>query len=98
MPTPEQQRLYTRLSGQLQAIGLHYYRELANGATSLLLKVDDGKVLVEVYEGAKRIGVVPNEMTSTAFRADLERAFAQAILPDPDGVVAPISSPTVTTR
>ncbi len=78
MPTPEQQRQYTRLSGQLQAIGLDYHRELPSGSTSLLLKVSDGEVLVEAYDPhGKMIGTVPNERTSDAFRSDLERAFAQ---------------------
>ena len=89
MPTPEQQRLYTKLSGQLQAIGLDFYRELPTGAKSLLMKNDEGKVMVEVYDnGGKLIGTVPNERTSTRLRTALQSTFAHAISPDPDGVIA----------
>jgi hypothetical protein len=88
MPTPEQQRLYSQLSGQLQAIGIRYRKELPAGATSLLLKNNGGKIRVEVYEGSKVIGLVPNESTSAGFRTALETNFANAVSPDPDGVVA----------
>ena len=89
MPTPEQQRLYTKLSGQLQAIGLHFYRELPTGAKSLLMKNDGGKVVVEVYDnGGKLVGTVPNERTSTELRTALQSTFADTVSPDPDGVVA----------
>lgn len=99
MPTPEQQRLYTRLSGQLQAIGMHYYRELPTGATSLLMKVSQGKVLVEVYDQqGKMIGAVPNENTSAAFHSDLQKTFSRAVSPDPDGVVAILSPPVTEKR
>ena len=95
MPTPEQQREYSRLSGLLQAIGMRYYKELPSDSTSLLMKVENGKVLVEVYDRVgKFIGAVPNETTSSAFRAALEDTFARTISPDPDGIVAIISNPT----
>lgn len=48
MPAPEQQKLYTKLSGQLQGIGLKYKRDLPGGATSLFMKVENRKVTVEV--------------------------------------------------
>jgi len=97
MPTPEQQSLYTLLSGQLQAIGLHYRNELPRGSTSLLMKVRDGQVLVEAYDvSAKKIGTIPDEKTSAAFRSDLDAAFLRSTSPDPDGVVAIISSPAMT--
>jgi hypothetical protein len=99
MPTPEQQRLYTRLSGQLQAIGLHHFGELPSGATSLLMKVKGGKVIVECHDGhGKNIGTLPNDKTSAALRSDLDRTFSQSVSPDPDGVVAIITAPTVTAR
>jgi len=95
MPTLEQQREYAKLSGLLQAIGMRYYVELPSGSSSLLMKVKNGKVLVEAYDGSgKLIGTVPDEDTSSAFRATLERTFAGAISPDPDGVIAIISNPT----
>jgi hypothetical protein len=95
MPTPEQQREYVRLSGLLQAIGMRFYNELPSGSTSLLMKVENGKVLVEAYDQrGKRIGTVPNENTSSAFRATLESTFARTISPDPDGIIAIVSNPT----
>jgi hypothetical protein len=89
MPTPEQQRLYTELSGLLQAFGMRYRNELPSGATSLQMKVISGNVSVDVYDRhGKIIGTVPNEKTSTTFRTDLQQTFADKISPDPDGVVA----------
>jgi hypothetical protein len=100
MPTPEQQREYTRLSGLLQEIGMRYMKELPNGSTSLLMKVNDGKVLVEAFDqNGKLIGTVPNEKTSSAFRTALQSTFEHTISPDPDGVGAIISNPmTVRSR
>jgi hypothetical protein len=54
VPPPERQKEYTRLSGLLQAIGLRYKAEFPSGATSLLMKVNDGKVQVEVYDRVGR--------------------------------------------
>lgn len=94
MPTPEQQREYTRLSGLLQAIGMRYIKELPSGSTSLLMKVNDGKVVVEVFDQkGKLIGTVPNEKTSSTFRAALQSTFQHTVSPDPDGVGAIISNP-----
>jgi hypothetical protein len=94
MPTPAQQREYTRLSGLLQAIGRRFYTELPGGSTSLLMKVENGRVLLEGYDHyGKLLGTVPNEKTSGAFRVALAGSFAGAISPDPDGVVAIISNP-----
>jgi hypothetical protein len=60
------------------------------------MKVSNGKVLVEAYDQhGKVIGTVPNEKTSSAFRSELERAFSQAVSPDPDGVIAIISNPMI---
>ena len=89
MPTPEQQREYTRLSGLLQTIGIRFINELPNGSTSLLMKVNKGKVLVEAYDQqGKLIGTIPNDRTSSALRATLQSTFEPTVSPDPDGVVA----------
>jgi hypothetical protein len=91
MPTPEQQREYTRLSSQLQAIGLRHMKELPVGATSLSLTVPNGKIVVDVYDRAgKQIGTVPNERTSSTLRSELESSFLRATLPD-DSIVAPLA-------
>lgn len=91
MSTPEQHREYIRLSGLLQQVCRHHMRELPKGTTSVLLTNEGHEVRVQAFDGAgKAIGTVPNENTSAAFRADLTRAFANVIFPDPNGVVAPL--------
>lgn len=92
MPTPEQQREYTRLSGLLQRICMHYAQELPSGTTSVLLTSKDRKVCLEVYKNSDVIGVIPNDKTSPAFTADLARYFADVTSPDPDGIIAIVSS------
>jgi hypothetical protein len=88
MPTPEQQREYTRLSGLLQDIGIRHRKELPRGAVSLAVTVNGGEVSVEVYDnGGKLIGTVPCDSPSLALRNDLDRAFANVILPD-ENVIA----------
>jgi hypothetical protein len=93
MPTPEQHREYTRLSGLLQQICMRYSWELPNGTTSVLLTNKDRKVRVEAYRSSEVIGIIPNEDTSRAFAADLTRYSADITSPDPDGVIAIVSSP-----
>jgi hypothetical protein len=89
VPPPERQKEYARLSGQLEAIGLRYKAELPCGASSLFMKVDDGKVLVEVYdEMGKKIGDLPDDRTSSGLREALQNTFQYAISPDHDGIVA----------
>ena len=86
---PERQKEYARLSGLLQAIGLRFKAELPSGASSLLLKVTEGKVLTEVFDNkGKKIGTIPDEKTSSALRGALQNMFQNAISPDHDGVVA----------
>jgi hypothetical protein len=93
MPTPEQQREYARLSGQLQSIGQQYFKELPHGSVSLVLTVNQGNVLVEAYDRlGKKLGDVPNPWTTSAFRSELEDAFAQVTLPD-ENVVATVTNP-----
>lgn len=88
-PPPERRKEYTRLSRQLQAIGLRYRAELPKGATSLLMKANDGRVLVEVYDKmGKKIGDIPDEKTSPILRDALKQTFQFAISPDHDGVIA----------
>lgn len=93
MPTPEQQREYTRLSGLLQQICIHYAQELPSGTTSVLLTNKDRKVRLEAYKNSDVIGVIPDDKTSAAFTADLTRYFADITSPDPDGVIAIVSGP-----
>jgi hypothetical protein len=90
MPTPEQQREYTRLSGLLQSIGLRHRGELPKGTASLSLKLTGAgsKIFVEAYDGlGKLIGTVPNETTSGLLRSDLERCFSKETFSD-DAIVA----------
>jgi hypothetical protein len=84
------------LSGLLQAIGMRYYKELPSGSASLLMKSDNGKVLVDAYDQAgKVISSLPNENTSSGLGATLERAFVGTTSPDSDGVIAIICDPTL---
>jgi hypothetical protein len=88
---PERQSEYARLSGLLQAIGRHYKAELPSATTSLLMKVNSGKVVVEAYDRmGKKIGDIPNDKTSPALRAALQNMFQHEISPDHDGVIAMI--------
>jgi len=93
MPTPEEQREYTRLSGLLQQICMRCAQELPSGTTSVLLTNKDRKVRLEAYKNSDVIGVIPDDKTSPAFTADLARCFADVTSPDPDGVIAIVSSP-----
>jgi hypothetical protein len=87
--SPEQQKEYDRLSGLLQAIGIRHRAELSINATSLLMKVTDGNVLVEVYDRmGKKIGDVPDGKTSSALRDALQQTFQSVVSPDHDGVIA----------
>lgn len=89
VPPPERQKEYARLSSLLQAIELRYKAELPGGATSLLMKVNDSKVQVEVYDKmGKKIGDIPDGKTSTAFCNALQNTFRSTISPDHDGVIA----------
>jgi hypothetical protein len=98
MPTPAQQKEYWRLSDILIAIGQRYYRELPNGAASLAL-TNEGKVSVDVYDKqGKVIGTIPNDTTSSAFRTDLERAFARITLPDENLIVFVSNRTTLTPK
>jgi hypothetical protein len=94
MPTPEQQREYTRLSGLLMAIGQTHYRDLPKGTVSLSLTLITGsKRVVECKDAAgKLIGTVPNDTTSPAFVSDLEHAFAEETFSD-DSIIAIVSNP-----
>jgi hypothetical protein len=93
MPTPEQQREYARLSGQLQSIGQKYFKELPHGSVSLVLTVNQGNVLVEAYDRmGRKLGDIPNNWTSNEFRSELENAFGQVILPD-ENITTMVSNP-----
>jgi hypothetical protein len=90
-PPPQRQSEYKKLSGWLQAIGMQFKAELPSGATSLLMKVVNENVLVEVYDRmGKKIGDVPNETTSPELRNTLQHTFQSHVSPDHDGVIAPI--------
>jgi hypothetical protein len=91
VPPPERQKEYARLSGLLQAIGRRYRAELPSGATSLLLKLNDGSFLVEVYDRmGTKIGDIPQDQTSIGLRDALRQTFHDAVSPDHDGVIAMI--------
>jgi hypothetical protein len=77
------------LSGLLQAIGIRYRADLPSGATSLLLKLNDGSFFVEVYDRrGKKIGDIPHDQTSTGLHDALRQTFHDEVSPDRDGVIA----------
>ena len=94
MPTPEQQRTYTRLSALLQAIGQQHYGEFPNGTVSLSLQLTGagGPLVVEAYDNAgKPLGAIPNSTTSGVLRDSLDRAFAKETFTD-DAIVAIVAN------
>jgi hypothetical protein len=89
VPPPERQKEYARLSGLLQAIGMRFRTELPIGATSLLLKLNDGSFLIEAYDRmGMKIGEISQAQASIGLRDALQKAFRGAVSPDHDGVVA----------
>jgi hypothetical protein len=54
VPPPKRWKECARFSGFVQDIVLRYKVELPSGAASLLMKVNYGKVQVEVYDWWKR--------------------------------------------
>jgi hypothetical protein len=89
VPPPERQKKYARLSGLLQAIGMRYRAELPRGATSLLMKLNEGNFLVEVYDRmGTKIGDIPHNQTAIGLRDALRQTFHGAVSPDHDGVIA----------
>jgi hypothetical protein len=88
MPTPAQQQEYYRLSDILITIVRNHLREVPKGAVSLALTNDGHPVTVEAYDRlGKVIGIIPNDSTSPAFRAELETAFGSVKLPDENLIV-----------
>ena len=64
------------------AVAERHSKELPNGTVSLSLMCGI-KPIVEAYDVAgKPIGTIPNDTTSSAFRSDLEGAFAREKFPD----------------
>jgi hypothetical protein len=65
------------------------FQQPASGTTSLLMKVNSGKVAVEAYDRmGKKIDDIPNEKSSPALRDALQNTFQHEISPDHDGVIA----------
>jgi hypothetical protein len=93
MRTPEQEREYARLSGQLGRLAQRYFKELPHGSVSLVLTVNQGNVLVESYDRmGRKLGDIPNQWTSDEFRSELQDAFAQVTLPD-ENIEAMVTNP-----
>ena len=90
MPTPEQQRAYSKLSEELQQIAKEYRVELPPNAASLHLHRPIDHPQLDVYDKAgKWIGQFPNSDTTVPFREAIEHLGSKEC-PDPDGIVAPI--------
>jgi hypothetical protein len=92
IPPSDRQKEYGRLSGTLQGIGMRFKSEFPNGTTSLLMKITDGKVTVEAYDGmGQKIGDIPNDKTSLELRETLQRTFEHQVSPDHDGVTTKLA-------
>lgn len=87
MPTPEEQRQYTRLSAALQRIGHTFSRELPTGTTSLHLHSVNGQPYLDSYDRAGEIiATVRADQMPQPLRDPIE-CIAREPCPDPDGVV-----------
>ena len=74
-------------------MGQRYFKELPHGSVSLVLTVNQGYVLVEAYDRmGRKLGDIPNQWTSGAFRSELENTFGQVTLPD-ENITIMVSNP-----
>jgi len=74
-------------------MGQRYFKELPHGSVSLVLTVNQGSVLVEAYDRmGRKLGEIPNQWTSSAFRSELENAFGNVTLPD-ENITTTVSNP-----
>lgn len=90
MPTPEEQRQCSMLSGTLQQLGHTFARSLPPGTASLHLQSREGQVRLDAYDRTgKVIGTLPNDETPAPFREAIER-LAKEKCPDPDGIICPL--------
>jgi len=89
VPPLERRQEYVRLSKLLQEFGTRYKAELPAGATSLLMKLNDGSFFVEVYDKTgSKIGGITNDKSSAVLHYALRQTFDGAVSPDHDGVIA----------
>ncbi|MFZ0271026.1 MAG: hypothetical protein WAL34_04165 [Acidobacteriaceae bacterium] len=87
MPTPEEQRQYSRLSGELQRLG-HAFRALLPAGTASLHLHPNGQL--DTFDGAgKMTARLPTDHTPKLFREAIER-LSKEKCPDPDGIVCPL--------
>ena len=90
MPTPEEQRQYTRLSTELQRIGHAVSGDLPAGTASLRLHSIDGNPYLDAYNRAgKIVATLRTDQMPEALREPIER-LAQQNCPDPDGIICPL--------
>lgn len=87
MPTPEEQRQYTKLSAALQKLYHSFSSELPAATASLHLHSVAGHSRLEAYDVAGKIlKTLPTEQTPKPFRDAIDR-LALENCPDPDGIV-----------
>jgi hypothetical protein len=74
MPTPEEQRRYTKLSAALQQVGHSFCRELPVATASLHLHSVDGQPRLDAYDRAgKIVATLASEQTPKPLRDAIER-------------------------
>ena len=90
MPTPEEQRQYTKLSAALQQLGHSFSGELPAATASLHLHSVDGERRLDAYDRAGKIlATLPTGETPKPFRDAIDR-LALDNCPNPDGIVCPL--------
>jgi hypothetical protein len=96
MPTPEEQKLYTKLSGELQAIGTRHYHELPKSGVSLSVSVAGGKAILDVYDRlGKVIATFPNTSSSPELTELLQKYFVGVTFPSGEtSIIAFVHPPT----
>jgi hypothetical protein len=88
MPTPEEQKQYTKLSCGLRQVGLDYAQQLPAGAASLLLHPIYGRLYLDAYDrNGKLIGTRRSDQMPEAMRLTIEQ-LANEACPNPDGITA----------
>jgi hypothetical protein len=90
MPTPEQQREYSRLCSELQRLGRAFFAELPPKTASLHLHSFDGRAKLDAYDATGRlIGHYPNDKSSNGLRESIKR-LGREECSDLDGIICPL--------
>jgi hypothetical protein len=90
MPTPEQQRQYSKLSGELQELSHSFLPSLPDGTASLHLHSNGGQVQLDAYDATgKIIRKLQSDQIPEPFREAIQR-LGREDCPDADGIICPV--------